>query len=239
MTTPRHSFSLMSAWPRFMGGPRTPCAGDAARSAASTLFQPLENQTPVFSKDWKISRENFRASENFTPLFPSLGKTMVSIFQVLENAWQIIRTKTAIPIVMACFAGCSNRTDRLLTACGKGETNEVRQLLSHGADPRAASRPKGWTALHVAAARGQVEVVKILLNAGVSVNEGAILNGMEGAPPIFFAAMYGYTNVVEVLIEHGADLTARYDGKTPLEFAELYRMEETATFIRQRLKDKK
>jgi hypothetical protein len=90
MKIPRHIFSLMSARPRFVGGPRTPCAGDAARSAASTLFQPLENPTLAFSKDWKISRKNFQASELFAPLFPSLGKTTASRFQGLETGLRVV-----------------------------------------------------------------------------------------------------------------------------------------------------
>lgn len=73
---------------------------------------------------------------------------------------------------------------------------------------------KGATLLHVAAEFGQVEVAKLLLDAGANVNEPTLMqaDGQGGQSPIFHAATQGGDfgiGVVRLLLSRGAVLHLR------------------------------
>jgi ankyrin repeat protein len=60
--------------------------------------------------------------------------------------------------------------DRLLVEeCRRGNAEKVAELLKQGANPKAESRG-GITALHQAASRGHVEVMRLLIDRGADVN---------------------------------------------------------------------
>jgi ankyrin repeat protein len=98
-------------------------------------------------------------------------------------------------------------------------------LLAKGGDVDAADG-KGFTPLHLAAAKGYLAVAETLLAAGAKVNTKATPRGVVGLPselesaPLHFAAENGFPAVVELLLEHGAEINARNrDGQTPLVLA--------------------
>jgi ankyrin repeat protein len=112
---------------------------------------------------------------------------------------------------------------------------------------------RGTTLLHVTAEYGNVAAAKLLLDYGADVNAVANVdeNGVGGQTPIFHAAtQFGDWGLptVELLLERGADLSARaklpghYERPdevvdcTPLEYAMLFPGGETktATLLRER-----
>lgn len=61
----------------------------------------------------------------------------------------------------------------------------------------------GLTRLHLASMRNQIDIVCDLLNRGADVD----LPGKEtGTTALMFAAQAGYSEIVEILIKHGADV---------------------------------
>jgi ankyrin repeat protein len=100
-------------------------------------------------------------------------------------------------------------------ASTRGQNKVVALLLAHGASPHTASRlvepgppppmsaPLVETALTAAARHGHQEVVRLLLDAGISTE--------SRLPPtdtaLFLAASRGHAYAVKVLLEKGADLT--------------------------------
>lgn len=83
----------------------------------------------------------------------------------------------------------------------------VELLLSYGAKPSYKS-PYKSTALTAAAKFGNVQSMKLLINAGGDVNDSAV------DPIIFEAVKWGKTEMVRFLIDQGADLSAvSEDGK--------------------------
>ena len=91
------------------------------------------------------------------------------------------------------------------------------ELLRHGADVEARdSTPnyEGYTALLHAAARGHVNVVRSLLNAGADIEAKC---DVRGNAPLYGAAVNNHPKVVELLLAHDAIVSpVNDDGWTPL-----------------------
>lgn len=100
----------------------------------------------------------------------------------------------------------------LMHAARHGQLAAVETLIAAGADVNAKS-PQGWTALARAAyngetGRGYVEVIDALHQAGASLDERIFF----GITPLMLAAGGGDAEVVEWLINNGADVLAANEG---------------------------
>ena len=117
----------------------------------------------------------------------------------------------------------------LVLAAFNGNGAVARLLLDAGADPNAAGA--GYTALHAAALRGDLQTVKALLAKGANPNvrlikgspvrrfgsQWALPVTMTGATPLFVAAAYLEVDIVKALVDGGANVTFGLDtGTTPL-----------------------
>ena len=110
----------------------------------------------------------------------------------------------------------------LLTAIESDEDESsaiVGELIRAGADIHAIGT-NGWTPLHMAAARGQIEKTRLLIDAGADVNRRKEIDASE--TPLMEAAFTGQPTTVRLLFAHGADPSIRdtIDNQTPLEIAE-------------------
>ena len=76
-------------------------------------------------------------------------------------------------------------------------------LLERGADPNLAN-DKGQQPLAGVCWRGAVDIARALLERGAAVDGAG-----GGMTPLMLAAMCGHKQVVELLLEHGADPTLR------------------------------
>jgi ankyrin repeat protein len=93
----------------------------------------------------------------------------------------------------------------------------VEFLLKNGADVNLSARnAQKVTALHGAVARRDVEIVKMLLEAGADPNA----RQERGFAPLHDAAANGSVALVELLLKHGALADSKADdGKTPADMA--------------------
>lgn len=98
------------------------------------------------------------------------------------------------PLHLACLAQCADA---------------VEALLKHGADVRAIYKD-GRTALHAAIVKESKchECAKLVLLAGVDVNRA----DNYGYTPLHIAALNEFAACTRMLLEFGADLTARTNG---------------------------
>jgi ankyrin repeat protein len=92
----------------------------------------------------------------------------------------------------------------------------VRALLKQAADVNGA-QGDGMTALHWAASNGDAALAQMLAYAGANVRATTRINGYT---PLFLASQAGHADVVDVLINAGADAKAvSTTGSTPLMLA--------------------
>lgn len=98
------------------------------------------------------------------------------------------------------------------TAAIDNDAAKVRTLIARG---HLVDRDNsGYTALHYAARAGHLEVCRILLEAGIGVNERT---HRGGATALHRAAMMGRDQIIKLLLAHKADaLLQDSDGKTAL-----------------------
>lgn len=103
------------------------------------------------------------------------------------------------------------------TAIKKGKKELVQELLESYEDLINIDTPFGsW--LHVAAAQGNVEIVKYLIECGMDVNKNG---GFSGGTPIEQAASRGHLDVVKLLFFSGAHFDVSAAPINPL-FAAIY-----------------
>ncbi|XP_069048350.1 protein phosphatase 1 regulatory subunit 12A isoform X3 [Lepisosteus oculatus] len=79
---------------------------------------------------------------------------------------------------------------------------DARQWLNSGQINDVRHAKSGGTALHVAAAKGYTEVLKLLIQAGYDVN----IKDYDGWTPLHAAAHWGKEEACRVLVEHFCDM---------------------------------
>lgn len=128
--------------------------------------------------------------------------------------------KNAIRCVQLLLSyGANPNTPQVFTetplhiAAAMGFPECLKVLIDAGADVQSQMGQKKNTALHLAAEDDFLDCVKILLAAGANVN--AI--NFDDQTPLHVACLSQSIETVEILIKHGADVKAIYrDGRTAL-----------------------
>ena len=123
--------------------------------------------------------------------------------------------KTEVKRLLDCTEATIDNTiviqNALQEAAFAGHQDIVESLLRKGADVNARGGPFG-TAMQAAARKKHHQVVKVLIESGFV--------GEEGGPPLHHAAWSGHAEVVQYLVDQGADIEAQdCDGATALHWA--------------------
>jgi hypothetical protein len=133
-----------------------------------------------------------------------------TIYHGVERATRIILPWIPNPIGEEPTAGTKPESETqkqmypLHLAAADGNTEQIKRLLSQGADVNAKDE-EGQTPLHYAVKSGEMEVVQILIEAGANVH--AV--DKDGVTPLHTAAKFGNKDVVEILITNGADIKTK------------------------------
>ena len=103
----------------------------------------------------------------------------------------------------------------IIKACKDGNTEEVEDLISRGANVNATNEYM-VTPIHWASYGGHDSVVDMLLKNGANVN--AINDNMN--TPLHYASSFGHDSVIDILLNNGANVNATNEYmKTPLHIA--------------------
>lgn len=123
-------------------------------------------------------------------------------------------------------------TDRWMWEAGMGgKLGILKRLVALGLDVNESKDPKEAESpdnpfftpegpIAQAAAQGQLEVVRWLLDQGAKVNH--IVNGKQRSMPLLFASTNGHLEIVKLLVEHGADIHAIWQNNNAATLAEEY-----------------
>jgi ankyrin repeat protein len=77
----------------------------------------------------------------------------------------------------------------------------------------------GWTPLHYACTKGQLEVAQFLISNGATVDS----RSLNGTTPLMMAVQSGNEQLVKFLLDNGADLQAKNNlGMTAIDIADIY-----------------
>ena len=95
----------------------------------------------------------------------------------------------------------SGRPQELWDAAGQNDVVTVENLLQRPQDPDVEF--VGATPLLIAAARGSMEAVRLLLEAKADKDKPEALTGVS---PIYIASCYGHASVVRLLLDVKADM---------------------------------
>src|SRR5262249_25225760 len=124
--------------------------------------------------------------------------------------------KHSLVAIIALTVAAYGADTRLPDAAMKGDQAAVQSLLKLKVDVNEA-QGDGNTALHWAAYRDDVEMARLLLQAGANANAKTRLGDVT---PLLLAATNGSAAIVEMLVKAGAAVnTANANGTTPLMFA--------------------
>lgn len=122
-----------------------------------------------------------------------------------------------------------NGDTALMIAAYKGNRNAVLALLEKGAEPNQT----GWTALHYAAAVGNNDIVKIMLDRSAYIDA----ESPNKTTPIMMAARAGHILTVKLLLDEGADATLKNDqGMTAIDLAVKYEHPDIAEGLTYQLR---
>jgi hypothetical protein len=119
------------------------------------------------------------------------------------------------------------QTGSLIQAAQQGDVRQVRDLLAQGADVNAMDQ-SGKTALMIAAGKGDLGMVNVLLKApGIDLNRKD--KGALGLTALMSAALKNNLSVVKALVQAGADPYVKTkDDSTALTFAQAHKEKNPA-----------
>ncbi|WP_082913106.1 ankyrin repeat domain-containing protein [Polynucleobacter wuianus] len=104
----------------------------------------------------------------------------------------------------------------LMMASIDGDLPVVKTLVQQN---KAKLDHIGWTPLHYACAKGQLQVAQFLVSSGADVNS----RSPNGTTPLMMAAQAGNEELIKFLLDNGADIRMRNShGFSVIEVAEIY-----------------
>lgn len=130
----------------------------------------------------------------------------------------VVDNSEIIQLLLAHGADVNAGEDNALVAAVKAQDLAVVQLLLdrgiHVNRPRNQGT-KGWTALHEAASKGNIDIIRALIKAG------AVVNSQTGdywkSTPLVIAVGTGHIEPVKLLLDTGADINLPgWNDETPL-----------------------
>jgi ankyrin repeat protein len=118
--------------------------------------------------------------------------------------------------------------DKHETALMWAALNNQLVLAERLIDKGAEVNHPGWTALHYAASRNHVAMMRLLLDHSAYIDASA----PNGSTPLMMAAVYGSPQAVKLLLEEGADPTVVNDsGHSAYDLAQEFHQELSAAYI--------
>ena len=125
----------------------------------------------------------------------------------------MIRFFFCILILTAPIILFADLNESLFMATYEGDLEQIKLLLSMGAEINARGFGRSLTPLHLSIEQKHFQIAKFLLENGAAINT----RDNRGNTPLHTAAYYGNIDIISELLQHGADIEAKNDkGETPI-----------------------
>ena len=167
---------------------------------------------------WYGARDGFRGwfPSKYTSLAPNTATVSPEVENAINSRSMVsVAQPIRVPSTWASGFGISG----FFTACingQAGDVNDVKKYLRERPEMTDWLHRSGDTALHLAAERGHIDMVRLLLTHGAEVD---IFNDIQ-ATPLMCAVENGQLEVVRELLSNGADARLQDNrGFTPLHVA--------------------
>jgi hypothetical protein len=126
--------------------------------------------------------------------------------------------------------------EQLVNSAEYGKLEEVQFLLKSGIDPNFGIGEHKTSPLKAATIMGHFPIVKLLVRSGANVNEK--YSDHYVATPIWYAANNGDFEIVEYLLDNGADPNVEdRNGWTPLRQAKLHNHSKVIKLLKSAIKN--
>ncbi|KAL8686389.1 MAG: hypothetical protein Q9224_005461, partial [Gallowayella concinna] len=173
-------------------------------------------------------------NEGWTPLHQAADNGNVELINTLLDRGCDIEARTTDKSHLNRYC----RATPLFLAAGTGKEAAAKALLDRGADPRCRNIT-GEMPIHVACWRGFAPVVRLMLDAGIDIEERDV---DLDETPLLKAASTGQPHVLKLLLDRGADMNAMNPhGRNALVHCQLHRKdgnEEAVDFLKGEYKRK-
>ncbi len=201
-------------------------AASAPSIGSGALFTAIENGNVALVRLLVEAGADVNAAEGFggnTPLHEAVEQGDAEIVKILVAAGADVEAEGFMSRTPLSLAAEEGATEIMLILLGPGPE---AGMSADGEDKEAASvTPIGSEALFTAIENDDVEMVRLLVEAGADVNAA---EGFGGNTPLHEAVEKGDAEIVKILVAAGADVEAEgFMSRTPLSLA----AEEGATEI--------
>lgn len=174
-----------------------------------------------------VNEVKARLREGFSPNLTDENGNPLLVLAIKDRSYRVIEVLLAAKEMDVDLSNKQGETP-LMIASINGDLPLVKTLVLKN---RAQVDHIGWTPLHYASAKGQLEVAEFLLSKGALVDS---LN-LGGTTPLMMAVQSGNINLVKLLLDKGANLQLRNGlGLSAIDIADIYNQPEISEGLRSR-----
>lgn len=132
-------------------------------------------------------------------------KTVLILFFLLAGAMSCDQTKNSSQTTNAAATESKPKPPKedMHTAITNGNLDVIKQHIAAGSNLNEKDPFGGSSPLTSAALFGELEIAKVLIEAGADIN----FKNNEGSTPLHIAAFFCNTEIVKLLLDNGADKT--------------------------------
>lgn len=189
---------------------------------ASSIAAPVDDLMTAVRRDSDISARQLQRQGVNPNARDAAGKTPLTV-AIQEGSTKVLPVLLSWRGINLSYPNAQGESP-LMMAIISNQTDLAKTLIARGAEINKA----GWSPLHYAATRGNIEIMRMLLAREAYVDAQA----PNWATPLMYAAQFGSEDAVRLLLRNDADVWIRDTrGETALEYARRGGKEDSIALI--------